>query len=117
MTKTMPNGAAPTGNKYRIGAKGGKVGQAWQMIWNRLDRETYQDARALAEWAGDETGVKPVSIMSHIHRMAADGILDTRVIYSDVMVHKFGKEYPSRRKRTHIRIPADTVDAELTVGR
>jgi len=117
MTKTMPNGAAPTGHSYKIGAKGGKVGQAWQMIWDRLDHETYQDARELAEWAGDKTGVKAVSIMSHIHRMAADGILDTRVSYSDVTVHKFGREYPSRRKRTHIRIPAETVRTEVEVGR
>lgn len=109
MTKTMPNGAAPTGNDYQLGAKGGKVGRAWQMIWDRLDHDTYVDARDLADWAAEAVGVKSVSVMSHIHRMAAEGLLETQVAYTDVTVHRFGHEYPSRRKRTHIRLPAAEV--------
>jgi hypothetical protein len=116
MTKTMPNGAAPTGTSYNIGAKGGKVGQAWQMIWDRLDHDTYTDARDLADWAADKVGIRSVSLMSHIHRMAKEGVLDSTTAYADVTVHKFGREYASRRKRTHIRLPQDQGQSEVVVG-
>lgn len=106
----MPNGVAPTGQQYKIGAKGGKVGLAWQQIWDRLGRENYQDAVELSQETANRVGIKSVSIMSHLHRMAAEGLLDSTVRYSDVMVTKFGKTYPARRKRTWVRIPAEVED-------
>jgi len=103
----MPNGVAPTGTRYKIGAKGGKVGQAWQLIWDRLDHERYQDATELANDAAEVTGIKQVSIMSHLHRMAAEGLLDSTVQYADVMVTKNGKTYSATRKRSHVKLPAE----------
>lgn len=114
--KTLPNGAAPTGNSYKIGAKGGKVAQAWQIIWNQLDHETFQDARVLADAAGKKLGIQTVSIMSHLHRMAAEGHLDSTAKAVDVQVHKAGREFPSRRKRLHIRLPQEKPQTEITAG-
>lgn len=102
---TRPNGQAPAGDTYAIGAKGGKVGQAWQLIWDRLDRDTWQDGTILAAEAAAEVGVKPVSVISHLHRMAAEGHLDSEVLYGDAEIHKFGQVYQARRKRTHYRLP------------
>ena len=100
----LPNGKAPAGDKYKIGAKGGKVGQAWQYVWDRLSREDYADGVALAVEAAEKVGIQPVSVISHLHRMAHEGYLDTDVRPVDTKVQKFGKEYVAKRNRTHYRI-------------
>lgn len=105
---TMPNGVAPAGDRYKIGAKGGKVAQAWQYVWDRLDAVEYKDAVALADEAAKAAGVMRVSVMSHLHRMAQEGVLDTRTLYGDTTVTKGGKTYAARRKRMHVRLPDRT---------
>jgi len=103
-TTALPNGTAPAGDKYKIGAKGGKVGQAWQHVWNELSATEYQDGVALAEQAAKEVGIRPVSVISHLHRMAHEGYLEVEVRQVDTTVRKGGKEYPAKRRRSHYRI-------------
>lgn len=111
MTKTMPNGQAPAGTKYAIGAKGGKVGQAWQLVWDRLSRDEYADAVELAAEVAESVGIKPISLRSHIHRMVHEGLIESTTRYADTTVTKGGKTYAARRKRTWVRIPADVDQA------
>ena len=103
-TQTRPNGQAPAGDKYKIGAKGGKVGQAWQRVWDGLAADEYRDGVALAEEAAAQVGIQAVSVISHLHRMAQEGYLDTEVRPVTTIVRKFGKEYAAKRRRTHYRI-------------
>lgn len=105
-TRIMPNGPAPTGGRYRFGAKGGRMADAWQFIWDRLDADEYRDGVQLAEQAAVTFRVLPVSIISHLHRMAKEGHLETDLRPVDTMVLRGGREFPSRRKRTHYRIKA-----------
>jgi Mn-dependent DtxR family transcriptional regulator len=104
MNTTMPNGMAPAGDRYKIGAKGGKVGQAWQYVWDRLAIDTYEDGVALAEEAAQAVGIQPVSVISHLHRMAQEGYVEAEVRLVETTVRKFGREYPAKRRRTHYRI-------------
>jgi hypothetical protein len=107
-THVMPNGRAPTGEKYKLGAKGGRMADAWQHIWDRLDRTEYRDGVSLAESAATAFRVLPVSIVSHLHRMAKEGFLETDIRYVQTMVFRAGREFPARRKRTHYRIKAQS---------
>jgi DNA-binding PadR family transcriptional regulator len=100
----MPNGEAPTAGAYKLGGKGGKVAQAWQFIWDRLDRTEYRDGTQLAEQAAVEFRILPQSIISHLHRMAKEGHLETEVRPVNTRVFRGGREFDSKRKRTHYRI-------------
>lgn len=106
-----PNGTAPSSARYRVGAKGGDVARAWQYIWDRLDRTEYRDGTALSEEAGRIFHLKPISIQSHLHRMASEGVLETEVRPAATRVTRGGKTHDATRKRTHFRI-AQTVTAK-----
>lgn len=102
-----PNGVAPSSSRYKVGAKGGDVARAWQYIWDRLDRHTFKDGQTLAAEAGRVFHLMPISIMSHLHRMAQEGILETEVKPAQTVVLRGGKEHDATRRRTHFRIAAD----------
>lgn len=107
---THPNGTAPDGVRYKLGAKGGKVAQAWQHIWDRLTGE-WQDGKVLAAEAADAHAIAEISVLAHLHRMAAEGLIDHEK--QDVIVEvtrlskKTGKtsNFPAKRTRTHYRLP------------
>jgi len=105
-TRTMLNGPAPVSGTYRLGAKGGRMMDAWQFIWDRLDRAEFQDGTVLAEKAAVRFHILPQSIISHLHRMAKEGHLETELRQVDTMVMRAGREFLSKRKRTHYRIKA-----------
>lgn len=99
-----PNGTAPSSTRYKVGAKGGDVARAWQYIWDRLDRTEYRDGTQLSEQAGRIFHLKPISIQSHLHRMASEGVLETEIRPADTTVTRGGKTHAATRKRTHFRI-------------
>jgi hypothetical protein len=103
-TTTQPNGLAPSAGTYRLGGKGGRMVDAWQGIWNTLSTTEAQDATELAAAAAQRTGLKPISIISHLHRMAAEGYLVSEVRPVQVTVLRGGKEFQATRKRTFYRI-------------
>lgn len=122
-TQTRPNGIAPSTTRYKVGAKGGRVAQAWQHIWDQLDRTTYRDSKVLADEAARRFQIKPISIISHLHRMAAEGILEGKALQVDAVVTRRmlvrnisgavleprqyqNVQVANRRSRTHYRIAA-----------
>lgn len=101
---TRPNGDAPGGAAYRLGGKGGRVALAWQLIWDRLDATEARDATELADAIGSETGLKPVTLISHMHRMANEGHLIGEVRLVEVSVARGLSRFTARRRRTFYRI-------------
>lgn len=93
-----PNGPAPGGESYKLGAKGGKMAQAWQYVWDRLSPTEPRDGVTLALEAGEVFDIKPASVLSHLHRMAREGVIDGE------QIRVAGSRGP--RPRTHYRIPA-----------
>jgi Mn-dependent DtxR family transcriptional regulator len=105
---THPNGAAPAGTRYKLGGKGGKVAQAWQYVWDRLTTE-WQDGKELAAEAADTFQIAEISVLAHLHRMAAEGLVDHEkqdVIVEVTRTSKAGKRstFPAQRTRTHYRL-------------
>lgn len=103
-----PNGTAPAGTRYKLGGKGGKVAQAWQYVWDRLTTE-FQDGKELAAEAAEAHGIAEISVLAHLHRMAAEGIVDhekRKVIVDVTRTSKAGKisTFPAERTRTHYRL-------------
>lgn len=103
-TARRPNGVAPSTSRYAVGAKGGHVARAWQWIWDRLDHTTFKEGQALADEAARVFHILPISIMSHLHRMAKEGVLQTEVRPTETTVKRAGKEHTATRKRTYFRI-------------
>jgi hypothetical protein len=105
---THPNGTAPAGTRYKLGGKGGKVAQAWQYVWDRLTTE-WQDGKELAAEAADTFQIAEISVLAHLHRMAAEGLVDHEkrdVIVEVTRTSKAGKvsTFPAQRTRTHYRL-------------
>ena len=105
MQTTRPNGIAPSTSHFRSGAKGGKVALAWQYVWDRLDHTEFKEAVPLAEEAAEKYGIKPDSVLGHLHLMATEGFLERRKKMVEVEVERpAGVFFTSSRKRTFYRI-------------
>jgi hypothetical protein len=110
-TMTHPNGTAPTAGLgprgTTLGVRGGKVGQGWQAMWDRLDRRAWTEGWAVATKVAEELGgVAPSSLVHILHRMAAQGVLEHEKIAVDTLITKGGVTRPGKRQRTHYRIAA-----------
>jgi hypothetical protein len=102
---THPNGIAPTASgNYRLGAKGGRMAQAWQYIWDRLSRTDWKGSMELAQDAAEQFNLKPITVSEMLCRMRASGVIEqTRKPVETHYVRK-GKPYTSYRPRVHYRI-------------
>jgi hypothetical protein len=122
-TTTHPNGIAPIHvGTYQLGAKGGRMAQAWQHIWDRLGRTDYTDGMELAKSAADEFGLKPSSVSMMLCRMRAAGVIEqieteAPTPYRRKRLRRAGEsdedyaqvpvsEFTSMRRRVHYRIVA-----------
>lgn len=101
---TQPNGPAPEGDRFHIGARGGRTGQAWQHVWDHLDRTEYRDGIELAREAAAAFGLKEISVSAHLRLAVREGWLQTENRWVDVTYVKAGKEITGRRLRTFYRI-------------
>lgn len=102
--KTRPNGIAPSTSRYRVGAKGGKVAQAWQFVWDRLNHTDFQDGTMLAQEAAAKYEIKPASVMAHMYRLADEGILEHELRQVPTEVVRAGQTMQATRARRHYRI-------------
>ncbi len=102
-----PNGIAPlpAGN-YRFGAKGGRMAQAWQFVWDRLDRATWVSGQELADKAAAAFDLKPVSVTEMLSRMRGTGVLEQKMVPLLTEYLRYGKPYVAYRPRVHYRIAA-----------
>lgn len=99
---TTPNGRAPLPDeRFHFGPR---MAAAWQHVWDHLDAHEYRDGTLLAGGAEKATGIKAVSVVSHLHRMAKAGYLDTEIRSMPTRVERNGKAFTSTRKRTFYRI-------------
>src|SRR5690242_9845836 len=101
-TQTLPNGTAPVPAHGNKGNKGGRVALAWQDAWNELGE--WQNGRVLAEKVAPAHDVKPVSLITHIIRMAKEGHLEVDYRLVTQTVERYGKEFESRRRVGFYRI-------------
>ena len=101
---TAPNGQAPQGDRFRMGVRGGRTGQAWQYIWDRLDRPTYRDGTELAREAATAFDLKETSILTHLRLALREGYLASENRDVLVPVTKNGVTSDCRRVRTFYRI-------------
>lgn len=109
---THPNGTAPASGPRgtRLGVRGGKVGQGWQMIWDRLNRHTWLEGQTAAEEVAHSLDIQPTSMIALLHRMAAEGILERTLkpvdteVFKKTKRHPDGKLFPAKRNRAHYRI-------------
>lgn len=107
-----PNGVAPTGltlhggRKISLGGKGGRLAQAWQHVWDQLDRKTWTSSSALAEEAAEKFDLKPVSVTEMLCRMRATGVLEQKMVILPTTYHRGGKDIIMNRPRVHYRIAA-----------
>lgn len=100
INETAPMPANGTGT----GGKGGRMAKAWQHVWDMLRASEPQDATVLAEAAAQATGLKAVSVISHLHRMANEGFIVGEVRTVEVPVTRKGTVFPAKRNRTFYRI-------------
>lgn len=70
---SQPNGEAPPIDGFGVGPR---MRLAWQETWNRLSTETFTEGRTLTEIVAPIAEIKPVSLLSLLHRMAQSGVLD-----------------------------------------
>lgn len=105
-TTFRPNGDAPPSGPRgsALGARGGKVGQGWQMIWDGLSHTEYRQGQELAEKAAEALGIKTESLMAQLHRTAQEGILDRETRMVDINMTRGGSTFPAQRRRTFYRI-------------
>jgi hypothetical protein len=107
-TVTYTNGEAPTNlGTYRLGAKGGRMAQAWQQAWDQLSRTEWTDGLELARTVAEANGLKPISVTEMFCRMRAAGALEQEMLPASTTYLRGGKEYTAQRKRVHYRIAAD----------
>lgn len=127
MQTTRPNGIAPSTSRFRAGAKGGKVACAWQHVWDQLDRQTFKEAVPLAWEAAEKFGLKPASVLAHLHLMAHEGILERKQDDVRVPVERRAKptdsnpkpkmqKFMSHRSRTFYRIAREGRVEQLEVN-
>jgi hypothetical protein len=106
---THPNGIAPTASgNYRLGAKGGRMAQAWQHIWNQLSRTEWKGSLELAQDAAREFNLKPITVSEMLCRMRASGVIEQEMIPVKTQYVRKGKPYESLRPRVHYRIAKRT---------
>lgn len=80
-TTTYPNGIAPVNaGNYQLGAKGGRMAQAWQYVWNRLNTHSWTDGMQISRDAAAEFNLKPVSVSEMLCRMRAAGVIEQEMI-------------------------------------
>jgi hypothetical protein len=101
-TQTHPNGTAPASGPRgtRLGVRGGKVGQGWQMIWDQLSRSTWTEGQTVSEQVAHELNIQPASMIALLHRMAAEGILERQLQQVDTYVVR-----TARRSRPSATVP------------
>lgn len=100
--QTLPNGLAPAPARGNKGNKGGRVALAWQDAWNELGE--WSNGRLLAEKVAPPHDVKPVSLITHIIRMVAEGHLEVSYRVVPQKVTRYGKEFDSARRVAFYRI-------------
>jgi hypothetical protein len=102
---TRPNGIAPIDvGAYRIGGKGGRMAQAWQSVWDKLDKHTWHDGMQLANEAAAAHDLKPVSVREFLCRMRAAGVIEQKMIEAPTVYVRKGVEFTASRPRVHYRI-------------
>jgi hypothetical protein len=100
-----PNGIAPIPDgSYRFGAKGGRMAQAWQYVWDRLDRTHWRNGQELADQAAEAFDVKRASVAEMLSRMRGAGVLEQELIPVDTTYRRGGGSYVANRPRVHYRI-------------
>jgi hypothetical protein len=100
----MPNGPAPKGDRFRMGARGGATAKAWQYFWDRLDRSEFRDGTELARAAAEAFHLKDTSVISHLRLAVREGWLDTENRWVQVPVIWNGQQQMRRRIRTFYRV-------------
>lgn len=122
---THPNGIAPIRTKgpnpsgsFRMGAKGGRMAQAWQYIWDRLSAVDFKPASALAQEAAQAFDLKPVSVTEMLCRMRSTGVLEQSMIPVKTTYQRgSGKPYTAMRPSVHYRIATrDGAPDEVRIG-
>lgn len=101
-TQILPNGTAPAPARGNKGNKGGRVAQAWQDAWNELGE--WQNGRELVAKVAPPHDVKPVSLLTHIIRMVAEGYLEVEYRIVPQKIVRYGKEFQSARRMAFYRI-------------
>lgn len=76
LAATRPNGIAPSPGGFRLGGKSGALARAWQYVWDRLSTAEYVQAQELAKEAALKHVLRPISVMTLIHRMVKEGALE-----------------------------------------
>lgn len=99
-----PNGLAPTGDKFAMGARQGETARAWQRAWDLMSRTEYLDGIELSEQATEGLNVQAVSLHTHLRLAAREGWLETDTRWVDATFVRYGKTHAGRRKRTFYRI-------------
>jgi len=108
MTTTHPNGIAPVDRgTYRLGGKGGRMAQAWQYVWDRLDRDRWYGSMELSRDAAQAFGLKPVSVSEMLGKMRAAGVIEQTMIVAPTRYTRKGKTFDAARARVHYRIAVD----------
>lgn len=108
---TQPNGPAPAVSRkgFRLGAKGGKVSQAWQFVWDRLDTKDYRDAGTLSREAAEKFGLKPDSVRACLYMARTHGLLESIKTRGDaVTTERGGQPFIVRPQVTHYRIKSQS---------
>jgi hypothetical protein len=107
-----PNGVAPIpSGTYHFGAKGGRMAQAWQYVWDRLDHTTFKNGQELADLAAKEFGVKRASVAEMLSRMRSTGVLEQELIPVPT-IYARGAGYTANRPRVHYRIAEQKIPAQ-----
>lgn len=119
MTETRPNGTAPMrslgankGGSFRLGAKGGRSADAWQYIWDRLDRTEWRYGMDLATEAAERFNLKLVSVVEMLSRMRASGVIEQTKLPIPTTYHRGGKDIVMQRPRVHYRIAKQEIPVE-----
>jgi hypothetical protein len=103
-----PNGDAPLdAGTYKLGAKGGRMAQAWQYVWDHLSRTEWTDGMKISHKAADAHDLKPVSISEMLCRMRAAGVIEQEMIPAPTDYNRKGVHFTANRKRVHYRIVSD----------
>lgn len=107
-TITRPNGLAPvTSGNYKLGAKGGRMAEAWQHVWDQLSRTDWAGGLELAYDAAAKFDLKPVSVSEMLCRMRASGVIEQKLITKPTEYVRRGKPFTAKRARVHYRIASD----------
>lgn len=105
MDTTHPNGIAPVNaGTYKLGAKGGRMAQAWQFIWDQLNTSDYKGGLELATEAAAKFNLKKVSVSEMLCRMRAAGVIEQKITDAPTTYIRQNKEYTALRPRVHYRI-------------